>query len=220
MGREERIQQLLKDAEKAFLSENFDDARRAYEQVTQFAAPDGESYKKAISGVAFTAAMQSQFEEARGIYDMLLNVSRMDKHPQTEAMILHQLGIVERLAGDHIAALDYLQQEETVLHEKLPDWVEGLAANSYEQGYVHYKQGGVTLAKKFFLKTVHEAALTVNDAVYHLLGAAFRVLGEIAQKEGTIESAREYYTRSIEAFQNDEDSQAVQDVQKQLDMLG
>lgn len=180
---------VLDQAFHAFDNGRYDDAERLYASIlAQCPASQYEQHKQAAHGLAFTYCFQNRFDQARERYASLYRLVQEARDVLWQAIVLHQRGVVERMAGNFDSALALFQQEYTFRALHLPDDPAGFAANLYEQGYILLKSGNVVQAKTTMRRSL-EMAQQANDAM--CLGCTYRGLGEISIALGEREQARQ-----------------------------
>lgn len=105
MANPEELVKLAREAFEAFDSGELDRAVSLYQECLRLLGPDDPEYEPALHMLGFAWARQGEFEEARRCYAELLARSQAEGDPGRESVALHQLGMVERLAG-HFEAAD------------------------------------------------------------------------------------------------------------------
>ncbi|GAA4007165.1 tetratricopeptide repeat protein [Deinococcus rubellus] len=160
-------------------------------------------------GLGYVYAFTGRFEEARAIYTALRtkNVGLPLEH-----VCLHQLGMVERMAGEWNAALECFQ-EEAELIATLGDSPLPVSANAYELGTVWQALGEAQKAREYFEQAV-QAQQASGDLV--ALGCGERGLGDWYAAQDERSKATAHWQAALEAFSEAGDAKAVQDVKEQL----
>lgn len=158
--------------------------------------------------LGYLYAHTGRFDEARQVFTNLREQHRGDVW---EHIPVHQLGRVERLAGQHEAALE-LFTAELGLIRKLDGAQHELAVNALERS--------ISLRA---LTLTEEARDALDDCVRHAglndpetLGRAERELGELSLVEGHPEAAKLHFERAIVAFKESEDDFAVRELEARL----
>ena len=204
----------LKQAFLAFDQGNLSQAEQLYLFALQeFVRIKDENYKIAMNGLAFTYSSQHQFNRARSLYQTLFRLAQYQKDLQWQAIALHQLGMVERLAENFSAAQKIFQDEYNFRLLHLPNDQAGFSANYYEQGYLHLKLGERSQAKQALISAL-EMAEQAADLM--CLGCAHRGLGEVYLALSDRTTATAEFSLSLEAFEKIGDAIAASEVQTVL----
>jgi tetratricopeptide (TPR) repeat protein len=152
--------------------------------------------------MAYALVGLGRFDEARAIYHQLFEKTGSHVH-------LHQLGMVEREAGDLRRAAAIFEKEEGILPsgDRL-----ALAANLYERALVaslrEDRMEARTLARRCLA-----IGLETTDPVMH--GCAFRLLADVT-READPERARRLYHRARAAFAQAGDAIACDEIDERL----
>ncbi|ADV66665.1 tetratricopeptide repeat protein [Deinococcus maricopensis] len=160
----------------------------------------------------YILAHTGRHPEARDVYARLRAAHAGD---EWEHIAVHQQGMVERLAGDHAAALAHFEQELQLIRA-LGDRPHKLAVNAYELGVTSLALGRVEAARTHLQDSLRNAHRQ-DDPV--AVACAERGLGEVAAYEGNVGEARAHYARAIEAFEDAEDEVGIREVQALMDAL-
>jgi tetratricopeptide (TPR) repeat protein len=187
----------LERAWNAFHSEDFEAAENLFRQCNATT----EEAREARSGLVYVYARTGRFEEARDSSESLRLEGIALGDAGLEYAALHQLGIVERLAGQWKRALEVFADERAVI-VRLGQPPLPLCANAFETGILHGKLGDVDAARDW-LRVALEAAGLAGDAGAE--GSCLRALGELA---ANATMRRALFTQSAMAFERagDEDS--------------
>ena len=156
----------------AFHNEDFEAAEEAFWQSDSSPAVTRE----ARGGLVYVYARTGRFEEARDLCEALQLEAVALGDLALEYAALHQLGIVERLAGQFETALEVFALERTVI-ARLSQPPLAVCANAFETGVLHAKLGRLEIGRDW-LRIALEAAQLSGD-----LGAqasVLRALGEVA----------------------------------------
>lgn len=135
------IRHLLQRAFQAFDEGDLPGAKALYRQCLAQTPPGTREYETVLHGLGYVYCHQSNFAAARRCYEEVLRGCRNRQDKGAEAIALHQLGMVERMAGAFAAALERFTAEAALLAAHLPDDDVRKAANLQEQGYVRLLQG-------------------------------------------------------------------------------
>lgn len=210
----EHIEKLLNRAFLAFHEDRLDDAERLYREILSL--DDEFAASSAIYMLGFVKAHQGAFAESLQIYGDLLDAARGDGDRDYEAVLLHQIGMVHRLAEDYAAAEATFEAEMTLRHAHLADDALGFSAAFYEQGYIAFLGGdharGVTL-----LNTALDYGNQADDPMCR--GCALRGLGEIAEALGDREQARAHFLASASEFHAVDEEKGAEEVEEKASRL-
>ncbi|HFI0083246.1 hypothetical protein ACHBGV_09045 [Streptococcus sp. A34] len=128
---------------------------------------------------------------------------------ELQPVALRQVADVEREAGNYQQALEFLEEEASLLFE---DNESQLVGNTYEQAYLHFLMGDMELAEQEMRKVLKEAA---RIEFPYLEASANRVLGEITKECSYFERAKELYLEVDDQISAQEVEQMVEAVAKQ-----
>ncbi|RTR28610.1 tetratricopeptide repeat protein [Deinococcus radiophilus] len=158
-------------------------------------------------GYAYTFA--GNFGAARAVYQQLCQAA---KGEADEHRYLHQLGMVEREAGDHAAALALFEQERKLIERQGLGPLE-CAVNGYELALSRHALGQEREAHAALADAFAEA-VTADDAT--TLGCLWRLAGDFARADDNAEAAQDAYTHARTHFAAAEDTAAVEEIQGRL----
>lgn len=175
-----------------------------------------DSYKAALHGLGYVKCFQGQFQEARDCYHELLELSIEQADRKDEAATLHQLGMVQRMAGDHQKALQFFDAEYNIWFSEFPEFHVGFSANFYEKGMIALERKIYGEAMGFFDESLKQAKLA-DDLV--AVGCAYRGLGEVFVAKSEKEQAIGYFQRAYSAFDEAGDGEGMREVQRKLDLI-
>jgi tetratricopeptide (TPR) repeat protein len=144
-----------------------------------------------------------RFGEAKRIWESNFDLTGDHK-------ALHQIGMVEREAGNFDAALKIYKQERRLI--KIEDRV-AVCANLYELALCSFMAGKKAEASKYFVEYENFVS---EDPIER--GCFYRLKGDLF-KETEIALARSAYERSLEFFQRAGASFAAQEVESRLKSL-
>jgi tetratricopeptide (TPR) repeat protein len=145
-------------------------------------------------GLVYVYARTGRFDEARDECRSLQLEAQSNGDRHGEYVALHQLGMVERMAGQLELALEVFRVER-VLIAALESPPLAVSANAYEQGILHAKLGRLEEGRQW-LQTALEAGQLSGDAVAE--ACALRGLGELAANDTM---RRALFVQSIAAFE-------------------
>lgn len=203
---------LLHQAFLAFDNGRYDEAERLYAAALAACSTDRyEQYRQVAHGLAFTYCFQNKFDQARELYARLYRLVQEAHDVRWQAIVLHQQGVVERMAGNLGIAQALFREEYRFRLSYVPDDHAGFAANLYEQGYILFKSGNVAQARAIMHRSL-EMAQQANDAMCQ--GCAYRGLGEIYAALNERDQARVFFLRGEQAFRQAGDRIAAEAVQQ------
>lgn len=171
-------------------------------------------YKATLTGLGYVKSHQGQYEKARQYFKEVFDISLSQEDKKEEAMALHQLGMVERMAGEFDKALHFFTEEEKIWKQYFPEFFIGFSANSYEKGYIAVKQGQYERAMELFQNALTFAKPANSDIA---LGCAYRGIGELEMAKSCFEKAIIHFRQALSAFDAAGDSIAVEEIQHFLD---
>ncbi|MEL7434198.1 MAG: tetratricopeptide repeat protein [Chloroflexota bacterium] len=202
----------INEAFQAFDTGNFDSAEAQYQALLETLAPeDADKRNSVLHMLGFVYAQQGKYAEARASYLGLLDIATENtaKH-----IIYHQLGMVERMAGeDYAQALVYLVEESALLTETM---LAQRSANHYEIGHVMMLMGDTDMATQQF-QEARDLAQSAKDAV--CLACAYRGLGDVAKQAGDVDSAKTHYKASKVQFMQAGDTIGASEIDTRLEGL-
>lgn len=157
--------------------------------------------------MTYTKSALKKFQDARSCGRQLLNlwIETADAH-----IAMHQLAMVERLAGDYRAALDWLMQEKRVLDRDFPGDALRHGTNLYEWGYIAYLQKDWERSRALLEKCL-ELGRESGDAM--LSGCTLRALGEWHKSQKNHALACEYWQQAIALFREAGDPMACREIE-------
>ncbi|WOV83658.1 tetratricopeptide repeat protein [Sporosarcina jeotgali] len=185
------------------------EAEALYKDCLQSLEKSSAKYKTALHGLGFVHASQKEYNKARKVYKELREIARENSDIQEEHIAIHQLGMVERMAGNFIEAQALFDEELKLLEDCKPDFHLGFAANFYEQGFIMLKRHRLEEAEALMTSSLENSKLS-EDAI--CLGCAYRGLGEVFLAKHKNEEAKLYFLKSKKAFEKGNDEAGVNDV--------
>ncbi|GMA16650.1 hypothetical protein E5F05_13195 [Deinococcus metallilatus] len=164
--------------------------------------------------LGYALAHDRRFDEAREVYGRL---RAAHAGQPWEHVPLHQLGTVERLAGNPGAALR-LFEEERALIERLPEDERAFkrAVNGYEVGVNRLALGEAEEARAALTAALADAQAADDPMT---LGCVHRALGNLAARAGDRDTALTEYRQAQAAFQEADDERAAAETQALGDAL-
>ncbi|WP_281863759.1 tetratricopeptide repeat protein [Planomicrobium okeanokoites] len=175
------------------------------------------SYKAALNGLGYVKSFQGQFGKATVYYQELLEISKRESNLKEEAMALHQLGMVERMAGNYQLAADFFATEGEIWARHFPDFYVGFAANFYERGSIAIKEKKYTEATILLNQSLEYAVLAESLVAQ---GCAYRGMGELGVVTSQFNEAENAFQKALSAFKEAEDRVAVEEIQGLLELHG
>ena len=179
----------LATAWAAFHAEDFEAAEEAFWQS------DGTPSvtREARGGLIYVYARTGRFEEARDLCEALRLEAVALGDLALEYAALHQLGIVERLAGQFETALEVFAQERTVI-ARVSQPPLAVCANAFESGVLHAKLGRTEVGRDWLRIALESAQLTGD------LGAQASVLRALGEVAANVTMRRALLTQSRATF--------------------
>jgi tetratricopeptide (TPR) repeat protein len=190
-----------KEAWKAYERKDYSAATAIWEQL--IGSSQNEMERDSFEhGYGYALVGLKRFKEAREIWRRLYD--RTGSH-----IYIHQLGMVEREAGNYAEAAELFEEEHSILPD---DDNLAKAANLYEQSLVESLFGNHDSAVKLAERCL-VLSMTTKDKVMH--GCAYRLLGDLSRHECP-SKARSYYLESLRAFEEAEDRIACGEIDDRL----
>ena len=160
-------------------------------------------------------AYTGRFSKARSVYQALLHDARARGDGWAAHRAQHQVGMVERLAGDWPAAQACFEAERQMIEALgCPDLP--VSVNAYELGTVALHLGQPGRAKGWLDLCLETAACTTDRVA---LGCAHRALGDWHDVQGEATAATVQWRAAEAAFLAAGDSQAIADLQGRLNRI-
>lgn len=173
------------------------------------------SYKAALNGLGYVKSFQGQFGKATAYYQELLNISKKEADLKEEAMALHQLGMVERMAGNFQRSREFFVAEGEIWTRHFPGFYVGFAANFYERGSIAIKEKKYTAASILLTQSLEYAVLAKSLVAQ---GCAHRGMGELGIATSKFDEAKNAFQKALSAFKEAEDRMAVEEIQRFLEL--
>ncbi|HLR52980.1 MAG TPA: tetratricopeptide repeat protein [Candidatus Avamphibacillus sp.] len=176
---------------------------------------ESPAYKQALHGFALVKSELGNYPEARELYLEILRIAESVDNKEEEAIAYHQLGMVERLAGQYEKALRFLSTEAEIYKTLNGDFHLELAANVYEKGMIYLLNKQYEQARNLMEKSLYHAEQAYDPMI---IGYAYRGLGDIFSQSDEKE-AKNFYQQAIIAFKWAEDNQAVEAMKDKISKL-
>ena len=176
---------------------------QCYDQIGTANTP---SLATVLMGLVYVESFLKKYDEARKYGNILLGRAQSEEEKH---IAIHQLGMIERMAGNYAKAMELFLQEERLLFRYFPDDPQRMSANLYEQGYVALNTSNYAHAEKMMRMSLECGIRAADDMC---IGCAYRGLGDIMRVVGQMESAKEYYAKAAKSFEKTGDMIAVQEL--------
>ncbi len=183
---------------------------KCYERIK---VSDTENVNHILMGLLYTEAFLEKFEEARKYGNILLHEARNEEERH---IAIHQLGMIERMAGNYAKAMDLFTEEERLIAAVFPDDFMRMSANLYEQGYVALKTKRYAQAEKILFMSL-ECAVKAKDDM--CMGCAFRGIGELMRAVGNEETAIDYFKKAMNSFAKAGDLIAIEEMESAIQRI-
>ncbi|GHF47458.1 tetratricopeptide (TPR) repeat protein [Deinococcus metalli] len=167
-----------------------------------------EGIFEARFNLGYCAASTGHLGRARAIYGALRQDAQASGTLQTEHVLLHQLGMVERMADNWTAAWSCFEEERRLI-AALGDDDLAVAINAYELGLVALHLGRATESRSHFETSLLCAQRTTDSVA---VGCAHRGLGEWHAAHGHAAEAAAEWTLALTAFRTAGDEPAARNV--------
>ena len=176
----------------------------------------GSQREQAQSGLGYSLAFSEQHAEARHIFEQLCLQATVRSDAEAEHRAVHQIGMVERMAGDWRAAQTCFEQERRLI-ESLGEPDLAVAVNAYELGLVALHLGEMTSARRWLDLSLERARRTADRTA---VGCAWRALGDWHRQRGDSDGAQECWTAARAAFERAGDAKAGREMVRRLELKG
>lgn len=203
----------LKRAFNLFDNGRLEEAEAIYDECLNGMDKGTAAYENALHMMGFTKSALGKYEEARLLYRQLREAAQSEQHTEKEQIALHQLGMVERMAGNYGKAQEYFMEEFTMLEQNRPAFHTGFAANYYEQGMILLKKNSLHQAEEIMKKSLLYAEKS-GDPIS--IGCSLRGLGEISIAQERREEATDYWMRARMAFEGAGEMNGVREIDQLL----
>lgn len=196
----------------AFTAGDFPQVEAIFDALLANPAHAGEGHHLARFGLGYVWAYTGRYGEARSVYETLEQEALAQGDAWAAHRARHQVGMVERLAGNWRAARACFEVERRML-EALGSPDLPVSVNAYELGLVAMHLGEQDQAKAW-LEVCLETAARTPDRV--ALGCAHRILGDWHDMEGDATAATVQWRAAGAAFLDAGHLHAVTDLQGRL----
>ncbi|GAA5502835.1 hypothetical protein Dxin01_02582 [Deinococcus xinjiangensis] len=197
----------------AFESEDFALAEQIFCTMTE---TTGEEAQWGRFGLGYVTAFTGRFDEARMLFAALRTEAREVGDRGAEHRALHQVGMVERMAGRWAEAQACFAQERQLIealgHEPL-----AVSINAYEVATVALHFGDWALAGQEYKKAFAFAQKT-SDLV--AVACGWRGLGDWYAATGQFQQAQTSWTAAGELFERTGHQKNVEEIQQRLARMG
>lgn len=154
------IQQKLLNAYRAFEKNQLKQAEILYLAcLDKIDNQETLEFKQALHGIALVKMGQEKFTEAREIYFQLLSRAESESNLEDQAIVLHQLGMVERFNENFKEALDLFKSELAIYETIESDTTLEYAVNYYEQALIYLAQNELEQGTIFLHRSLHYAKI-------------------------------------------------------------
>ena len=174
------------------------------------------AFKQAVHGLGFVKSELGQYEAASDLYLTLLKLSVDEQDREAEAIAYHQLGMVERMAGQTEKASHYFEEELAILHAHFPQWELGYSANYYEQGMLYMQQQQWEKAYRMMMEALHYANKSLDQVA---IGCAYRGLGDACRQTNRSKEALQHYQDARAVFRSVQDTRAISELDERIALL-
>lgn len=171
-----------------------------------------ELTRQAQFGLGYVYAFTNRFQQAQMLFEELREDAKKRGAWREEHRALHQVGMVQRMAGEwEQAQLTFAEEAELIRQSGRPHLE--MAVNAYEQGIVALHLNDDETAHQWLQISLEEAKQT-DDRV--AVGCAYRGLGDFLEKKGRIDEAIQAWHSAIQGFADANEVKAVTEVQERL----
>ena len=198
----------LQNAWQLFEDGDLAQAERLYRQVLAVQPKQ----TMALHGLGYVLAGLGQFDQAESCYLELLHLARHNNDEVAAHRAMHQLGMVQRMAGRYEEALISLQTEAEIM----PSDTLAQSANAYEQGNVNLKMGNYTEAEPLMEQAL-QYALSSGDKT--ALACALRGTGELYLAMGLLREAQGFLEQAKQTFLEAGDRKGAGELEALLDSI-
>ena len=182
---------------------------KCYDEISK---SDAENFNTVLMGLMYTESFLKKYEEARKFGNLLLCEARNEEEKH---IALHQLGMVERMAGNLSKANQLFVEEERLLFASFPNDYFRMSANLYEQGYIAFQMENYAQAENIMFMSLDYAIKARDDVC---MGCAYRGMGEIMKAVGKVKTAMDYFEKAIVSFANAGDLIAVEEIKSVMEI--
>lgn len=205
----------LNHAWELFTSEHVEEAGQMFQEVLANPGTSDEQGRHARFGLGYCLAFTNHFAEARAEFAGLREDAQMSGDCHAEHRALHQVGMVERMAGNWAAAQTCFEEEQGLIaslgNQDLP-----VSVNAYELAQIALYFNQPDPAKSW-LETCLNSAIRSKDMV--AVGCAYRGLGEWHQQYGARSDTLISWRAAAGAFAAAQDEQGLLDMERRIAAL-
>ena len=196
----------------AFEREDWTQAEALYCEILNDPILTSLEQQGARFGLGYVLAYVQRFDEAREIFASLREQAAAGDDLAFEHVALHQVGMVERMAGHWEVAQDCFERERELI-ARLGNAPLAVAVNAYELGTVAQHLGRYGEAKAWL-----DLSLTCAERTDDLIavGCAHRGLGDWHSAQGQIEEALSCWRSAHASFLAAGDDRAASDVERRI----
>ena len=196
----------------AFEREDWTQAEALYREILSAPILTSVERQGARFGLGYVLAYAQHFDEARELFVSLREQAAAGDDLAFEHVALHQVGMVERMAGHWEAAQDCFERERELI-ARLGNAPLAVAVNAYELGTVAQHLGRYGEAKAWLDLSLACAERT-DDLI--AAGCAHRGLGDRSSAQGQIEEALSCWRSAHASFLAAGDDRAASDVERRI----
>jgi tetratricopeptide (TPR) repeat protein len=196
---------LIQAAWAAFEAEQFAQAERDFRRARLEPALAAQ----ARHGLVYVFARTGRFEEARAECHLLQLEAQSHNDKSSQYVALHQLGMVERMAGELHTALEIFRKEQAII-ASLENPPLAVSANAFEQGIICGKLERYAESREWLALSLEQAQLS-GDPIAE--ACAYRGLGEVAANP-TMKKAM--LMQSLAAFRRGNDALGAAEIEDLL----
>lgn len=201
----------IEEAWLAFTQDDYPTAEHLFKSIIKN-YQDESVIRQAQFGLGYVLAFTQQFEEARAIFLYLHDDAKKRGAVGEQHRALHQVGMVERMAGNWLQAKITFTKEAELI-EQLGNLPLPVAVNAYEQGFIALHLNELELAYQWLNCSLEQAEYTDDQVA---VGCAYRALGDYFKQIGEIEQAQHRWESAKIAFSQANDEKAMNDIQERL----
>lgn len=200
----------LQQAWEAVELEQYEKAEGMLEEL-RLAHPDAAAF-----ALGYVYAHTGRWAQARATYQELRRRAADAGNGGAEHRAIHQLGMVERLAGNWTGAGKLFRQEQEKIRALGNDDL-AVAVNAYELGFVALHLGDFPLAHEEFRRSLHHATRTADLIA---VACAYRGLGDWANATGQAEQAAAFWRSARESFTRADNLKGIEGMDDRLNSTG
>ena len=196
----------------AFQREDWTQTEALYREILSAPILTSVERQGARFGLGYVLAYAQHFDEARELFVSLREQAAAGDDLAFEHVALHQVGMVERMAGHWEAAQDCFERERELI-ARLGNAPLAVAVNAYELGTVEQHLGRHGEAKAWLDLSLTCAGRT-DDLI--AVGCAHRGLGDWHSAQGQTGEALSCWRSAHASFLAAGDDRAASDVERRI----